>query len=215
MDIINGRKFSGHPAGTAVLVDIFRSTSTIPTILEVGAKYVIPTRTIKEARELKAQMPHAILIGERYGFKIPSFDYNNSPSDVQHADIKGKVVIFTSTNGTMVLRKISSARKVYIASFVNHSATLEKLRNDERVQIFVSGRPDSAAPEDEIYADFLRKELLGEHTNREEMVDAVRKCSGSRRLRILGYDQDIDAALRIDSIGFAAYFSEGKITAQP
>lgn len=212
--IINGRKFRGKPSGTAVLIDVYRSTSTIPTILAAGASYIIPTRTIREAREIRSNNKDAVLIGERYGFKIPSFDYNNSPSDIMKTDLKKKVVVFTSTNGTMVLRKISSAEKIYLASFVNHSATLSKLDPSQEIQIFVSGRPDSSAPEDDIYADFLMKEILGKHPDRKKTLDAVRKCNGSRRLKILGYPEDIDAALNIDSIDFAAIYSDGKITAE-
>lgn len=212
IQVINGRKYHGKASGTAVLIDIYRSTSTIPTILASGARYVIPTRTIKEAREIKEKNKDALLVGERYGFKIPNFDYNNSPSDIKKVDLTGKIVIFTSTNGTLVLRKISSAERVFIASFVNHSATLAQLDPEEDIQIFVSGRPDSNAPEDEIYADFLRREILGEHPDRQKTLDLVRKCSGSRRLKILGYSEDIDAALDMDSINLAAVYSEGKIT---
>lgn len=213
VQVINGRKFRGKPSGTAILVDVYRSTSTIPVILSSGAKYILPTKTISEARELKKKYKDAVLIGERYGFRIPGFDYSNSPSDVRKVDLTGKIVIFTSTNGTLVLRKISSAGKVLTASFVNHSATLSQIDPESDIQIFASGRPDSNAPEDEIYANFLKSEILGGHPDRKEILDSVRGCSGSRRLKILGCADDIDAALEIDSVDFATLYTDGKIKA--
>ncbi|EQD62366.1 2-phosphosulfolactate phosphatase, partial [mine drainage metagenome] len=64
------------------------------------------------------------------------------PPMIWTKDLAHKVIIFTSTNGTMVLKKITGAKAVYTSSFINHSATCEKVKDAEKVQIFVSGRPD-------------------------------------------------------------------------
>ncbi|EQD62367.1 2-phosphosulfolactate phosphatase, partial [mine drainage metagenome] len=80
-EILEGRKFGGTPEGIAILVDVFRSTSSIPILLARGAEYIIPTKTVKEARELKKKIPDALLVGERYGFKIRKFDYGNTPAN--------------------------------------------------------------------------------------------------------------------------------------
>src|SRR3989442_13873822 len=65
---------------TAVVFDVLRATSTILTALAHGAREIYPVRTIEEAFALQsAQMPGALLGGERHGEKIDGFDLGNSP----------------------------------------------------------------------------------------------------------------------------------------
>ncbi len=167
---------------------------------------------MKEARNLKKKIPGSLLIGERYGFRIPRFDIGNSPHEILSADLKNKTVIFTSTNGTMVLQKIKMASFVYTASFINHSASLEALmKTNEDISLFMSGRPDGAAVEDEIYANFLKEEIEGRHTDPEETLDRVRNCNGAKRLRMMGFSDDIEACLKMDSVNFPTRYRDGGI----
>ena len=193
------------------MVDVFRSTSSIPILLARGAEYVIPTRTVKEARELRKKIPGALLIGERYGFKVVRFDYGNTPALLWKTDFTHKVIIFTSTNGTKVLNKISSAEAVYTSSFINHEATCSKIRDADKVQIYVSGRPDGKAVEDELYAHFLAADLEGRKPDPLRVIDKVRHCSGARRLKLMGFEEDIEASLRFNSVDFAVRYLDGKI----
>ncbi len=211
IEILEGRKFVGKPEGIAILVDVFRSTSSIPILLARGAEYIIPTKTVKEARDLKKKIPNALLVGERYGFKIRKFDYGNTPAMIWTKDLAHRVIIFTSTNGTMVLNKITGADAIYTSSFINHSATCEKVKDAEKVQIFVSGRPDGKAEEDEIYANFLAAQLRGKDVDPAEVMDKVEKCSGARRLKIMGFTEDIEASLRFNSVNFATRYLDGRI----
>ena len=57
VNILDGRKEKSFEQSTKVLVDVFRSTSTMPIILTRGAERIIPTSSISEARELKRKNP--------------------------------------------------------------------------------------------------------------------------------------------------------------
>lgn len=206
VNIIDGRKAKGFEESTKVLVDVFRSTSTIPIMLKRGAEKILPTASVKEAKKLKSDHRDYIVVGERYGLKVPGFDMNNSPDDALHFDLKGKVSIFTSTNGTRVLRRISSTGKVYVSSFINFSATVEKLKGLDRVDIVVSNRPDGPADEDYIYADFLKAALLGQNPEFKEYADRIRNSKGSRRLKLMGAKRDIEASLMLDYYDRAVIF---------
>ncbi|EQD36509.1 2-phosphosulfolactate phosphatase [mine drainage metagenome] len=82
VSIVEGRKTTNFPTCTKVLVDIYRSTTTIPVAIKSGAKYVIPAMTVSEAISVSKEIQNSITIGERYGIKLPRFDLNNSPHDV-------------------------------------------------------------------------------------------------------------------------------------
>lgn len=208
VNILDGRKEKSFEQSTKVLVDVFRSTSTMPIILIRGAERIIPTSSISEARELKRKNPEFLVVGERYGMKVPGFDMNNSPSDAMKAHLEGKTVIFTSTNGTKVLKKIYLTGKVYVSSFVNFTSTYNKLRDLDRVDIIVSNRPDGPADEDYIYAEFLRDWLEGRNPPFEDAADKIRNSKGSTRLKLMGAKKDIEASLEMDYCKKAIIFQE-------
>ncbi len=208
VNILDGRKEKSFEQSTKVLVDVFRSTSTMPIILTRGAERIIPTSSVSEARELKRKNPEFLVVGERYGMKVPGFDMNNSPSDAMKAHLEGKTVIFTSTNGTKVLKKIYLTCKVYVSSFVNFTSTYNKIRDLDRVDIIVSNRPDGPADEDYIYAGFLRDWLVGRNPPFEDAADKIRNSKGSTRLKLMGAKKDIEASLEMDYCKKAIIFQE-------
>lgn len=214
VNIIDGRKAENFEQSTKVLVDIFRSTSTMPIMLKRGAARIIPTASVREAKSLKREHPEYIVAGERLGMKVPGFDMQNSPQDALDHDLEGKVVVFTSTNGTMVLKRISSTGKVYVSSFINAAATFEKLKNEERVDIVVSNRPDGPADEDYIYADYLKAMLEGGSPEFGNYAQKIRSSKGSRRLKLMGARKDIEASLLQDYCNKAVIFDGESIVTE-
>lgn len=209
INIIDGRKEKEFRESTKVLVDVFRSTTTMPYIFRGGCSKIIPTASIKEARSLKRDLPDAPLIGERYGIKIRGFDYNNSPFEVADVDFTGKTVIFTSTNGTRVLERIKGKGEVFIASFVNSGATSEILKKEERIDIVLSNRPDGPADEDMFFGQYLRELLEGKKPDREAYKKKIISSKGAKRLGIMGGKHDIEYTMNYDAVDFPIHF-DGK-----
>ena len=211
VNIIDGRRDHIGSAPVKVLVDVFRSTSTMPVLLKNGARTVVPSRSVRGARKLYRNDPDFILIGERFGIKVPGFHYNNSPSDVWDVDFSGKNISFTSTNGTRVLEKIKHFPGVFISSFINHSATVAAVSGAEDVEIVMSGRPDSKSDEDLAYSEFLRDSLAGKNPGFETCAEKVRASSGARRLAVLGYKDDVEKCLVLDHVDFPVKYLDGKV----
>ncbi|MCD6421349.1 MAG: 2-phosphosulfolactate phosphatase, partial [Thaumarchaeota archaeon] len=63
-----------------VVVDVFRSSTSIVIALENGAEEIIPCASIEEARRLKKLDPDVLLVGEERGITPEGFDLNISPS---------------------------------------------------------------------------------------------------------------------------------------
>lgn len=214
VNILDGRKQKSFDQCTKVLVDVFRSTSTMPIILTRGAEKIIPTSSLSQAKDIKRRNPEFLVVGERYGMKVPGFDMNNSPDDAMNSSFDGKTVVFTSTNGTKVLKKIFPTGKVYISSFINFASTCEKLKELDRIDIVVSNRPDGPADEDYIYAEFLRDKLLGKDPSFQEAAESIRKSKGSRRLKLMGARKDIEASLKLDFCKKALVFNDPYIVTE-
>ena len=113
---------------SVVVIDVFRASTTIITALANGAESVIPLRTPKEARDLKSSFSNgnALLCGERKGICIDGFDFGNSPREYSRENVQGKILLFTSTNGSQMITKAKVwGEIIFIAGFVNHSAVFQ------------------------------------------------------------------------------------------
>lgn len=209
ISIVDGRKEKEFRESTKVLVDVFRSTTTMPYILKGGCSKIIPTQSIKEARSIKQDIPETLLIGERYGIRIRGFDYNNSPYEVANIDFHGKTVIFTSTNGTKVLQRIKGKGDIFIASFVNAGATSVILKERDRIDIVLSNRPDGQADEDMFFGEYLRELLEGKTPDRVAYRKKIISSKGARRLSIMGSKHDIEYTMNYDAVDFPIHF-DGK-----
>jgi len=206
INIIDGRKEREFRESTKVLVDIFRSTTTIPYILKMGCNKIIPTSSISQARSIRKELPEAVLIGERFGIRIRGFDYNNSPSEVANVDFSGKTVVFTSTNGTKVLERIKNTGEIFLSSFVNAGSTALALKNLDSVDIVLSNRPDGPADEDMIFGEYLRGLLEGKNPDQNAYREMLISSKGSRRLALIGGKRDLEYTMKYDFVDFPVYY---------
>lgn len=212
VNIIDGRKEKKFDDSTKVLIDIFRATTTIPLMIYRGASSIIPVRTVTETRKMKSKNPDYLTSGERYGIRIPGFNYGNSPSVIMGTDLSGKTLLFTSTNGIKVLFKIVEySGDIYISSFINFTATYNAVKDMERVSIIVSNRPDGISDEDYIYANMLKSKLEGNDVNVQDYCNQIRESHGSKRLKIMGAGADIESSLQVDLYKNPVIYSNGKI----
>lgn len=120
--------------GVAVILDILRASTTIVHALAHGAARVIPTGEIAEARRVAGGLPvgSVLLGGEREGLQIEGFDLDNSPFAYTPELVKGRTIVFTTTNGTRALLRSDRADRVLIGSFVNLQAVVDDLAQEDR-----------------------------------------------------------------------------------
>jgi 2-phosphosulfolactate phosphatase len=144
---------------TVVVVDLLRATSVISTAFECGVSTIIPVRTLEEARKYKDVENHIIAV-ERNTLPIEGFDYGNSPFHYINADVKGKTLVLTTTNGTNAIL-LARKHKVITASFINIDAVSSYLVNDNNnIVILCSGWKGLFNLEDPIFAGALAEKLL-------------------------------------------------------
>jgi 2-phosphosulfolactate phosphatase len=212
VNIIDGRREKTFDNSTKILIDIFRATTTLPLMLYRNAKSIIPVRTVTETRHMKAKNPDYLTSGERYGVRIPRFNYGNSPSVIIGENLSGKTLLFTSTNGIKVLFKIMEyPGNIYLSSFINFTATYNAVKDLDKVSIIVSNRPDGISDEDYIYANMLKAKLEGEDVNVNDYCNEIRTSHGAKRLKIMGAGSDIESSLKVDIYEYPVIFKEGKI----
>lgn len=152
-------------AGTVVVLDILRASTTITTALVNGAACVIPCKEIADAQAipLPDDGTPVVLGGERGGLPIRGFDFGNSPAEYTRTAVLGKIVGFTTTNGTLALMQCRLASEVLIGSFVNLTAVcrrLIELHGKRPIHLLCAGTRGKITREDALCAGAITERLL-------------------------------------------------------
>jgi 2-phosphosulfolactate phosphatase len=211
--LFTSRLITGNAA--VVIVDIFRAGTTICAAFQNGAEKVIPVASLEKAQSFKEK--GFLVAGERNGIRLEFADYGNSPVEMSHANLKGKTLVITSTNGTQSIEIAKSEGMVAIGAFSNLTYIAEWLLTlKKNIIIFCSGWQDSVSLEDSLFAGALTDTLLQGNRNLE-MTDSaflsidlwnsvktdigayIQRGSHYQRLVKLGMQNDLDFAMKIDS----------------
>lgn len=206
--------------GVAVVIDILRATTTIVHAVNAGVQRVVPCAEVETARQLAAQFPagSVLLGGERRGERIAGFDLDNSPLKYTPDVVRGKSLIFTTTNGTRALERCKQAERILIGAFVNRAALLAQLQAESRtVHLVCAGTAGGITSEDALFAGAIAYALLTPGSpapddqtqlaialwqacldDPGELLRTLRQSRGGRNLLELGYAADIDRAAQCD-----------------
>ncbi len=163
---------------SAVVIDVFRASTTVVTAFVSGCRALIPVLTPEEARARAKGFPadEVLLGGERGGEPIPGFELGNSPLQCTPERVGGKVVIFTTTNGTRALVAASRAAATAVAGLVNLEAVAEWATAQESdLTLVCSGEAGAVSLEDTVCAGILL-ETLHRTMTPLELTDAARVC---------------------------------------
>lgn len=148
-----------HKGSIVVIIDILRATSAICSAFANGVRTIIPVETVAEARELKKK--GYLVAAERDGIILDFADFGNSPFNFTRDKIEGKTVVYSTTNGTGIIKLASSADFVVIGSFLNISALSEWILNKKQdVLLFCAGWKNRFNLEDSVCAGAFAERLI-------------------------------------------------------
>jgi 2-phosphosulfolactate phosphatase len=199
---------------TVVVIDVLRATSTMITALMHDAKQIFPVREINQAFDLKKRLSgtEVLLCGERDAGIITGFDLGNSPLEYAAERIRGKTLIFSTTNGTKAIESVRNARKVLLGSFLNAAAIAEKLQHEKEIVLLCSGTNGQFSMDDAFCAAYItnqiNKKVLVEGCDLTNTLlvafqtafiswrDVVKNCHHSKLLISKGYEKDVDYCLQ-------------------
>lgn len=226
--------------GIAVILDILRASTTIIHALAHGAESVIPTEEIDETLRIKASLStkNVLLGGEREGLLIPGFDLDNNPFAYEEDVVRGKTIVFTTTNGTRALKRALQADRILIGGFVNLQAVIDVLLQEQRsIHLVCAGTMGRITLEDCLCAGAIVDGVLAGWNQRDDdladdqaqlalhrylqtteseqgLLRAMRNSYGGRNCRRLGFDDQIARAATVDLFAVVPEYdaSTGKIT---
>src|ERR1700759_4942417 len=198
----------------AVIIDIFRATSSICYGIENGAEAIIPVAQVEECVAYREKGTGYLLAAERDGSVVDGFDFGNSPFSYTAEKVAGKTVVLTTTNGTQALHLSRKAKKVVIGSFLNLTALCDWLKTqNENILLVCAGWKNNFNLEDTLFSGAVVDQLkAGNYKTDDPAIAAndlyqdgkndlnayLAKTSHSERLKKLGIEADIAFCLNVD-----------------
>lgn len=148
-----------HRDSIVVIIDVLRASSAICTAFHNGVDKIIPVAGVDEARSLKGQ--GYLVAAERDGFVLDFADFGNSPFNFTSERVKGKTIVYSTTNGTGLIKLAENSFMTVIGSFINLSAVVSYLSLYERdVILLCAGWKNRFNLEDTICAGAIASKLL-------------------------------------------------------
>jgi 2-phosphosulfolactate phosphatase len=206
---------------TVVVIDVLRASTTITTALHNGAREVIPVTTVERAVKISGNLfgDYVLRGGERNGKMIEGFNLGNSPFDYSVEKIRGKAIIFSSTNGSLAIEKARFARHVVVAGFVNISLVVKFLKElNQDFIVLCAGNNGMFSIEDSVCAGMLLQKLTAEDTVDLALSDAaiavtmlykgysrsllkmVKNSEHGKYLTSIGFADDLPVCAGVDTI---------------
>lgn len=149
----------------AIVVDTFRFTTAACQALTSGAQQLTTCGTVEDARRLAGTSRQAsgrpLLCGERECKPIPGFDLGNSPFEYSPESVKGRQLIFTTTNGTKAVEAAGICSETWLSALTNRHAICQAVDagDVDHLWIICSGTNGRPSLEDIVTAGALTVEL--------------------------------------------------------
>lgn len=216
-----------------VVVDVLRASSTIVHACENGVERIIPVAEVEDATRLLPTLDRkaTLLGGEREGIKIEGFDLGNSPLDYAGKAVKGKTLVFSTSNGTGAITCSAPAKEILIGCFLNLGAVVTHLLSAraKKVAILCAGDLGQLALEDFVCGGCIVGRLVKSSRAKIELNDGavaasalastladigevVANSTHGRRLAELGFESDLEFCSRIDKYATVPIVVDGRIS---
>jgi 2-phosphosulfolactate phosphatase len=212
-----------------VIIDVFRATSTMATVLFNGADKIIPVDNIEKCIAIGKAAPNSITAGERDGKVIEGLQHGNSPSDYPASFIAGKTLVLTTTNGTKLLQMAldKGVSNVITGSFPNLSAVVDYLiAQNKNVFLGCSAWKDRFNLEDTLFAgaviervknhfsihcdsSLMAEQMYQLHKN--NLKSFIKDTTHWHRLAAHGLEKDMEYCISIDVANVLPVYKEGAL----
>jgi 2-phosphosulfolactate phosphatase len=197
------------PAPVGIVVDVLRATSTIAQALASGYHRVLCCAEIEEALELRADLPDAIVGGERNAVRVEGFDVGASPRE--YLEARADTLILSTTNGTRaILDTAKRCEQVVLGSLLNLGAVARVAEGKDAV-VVCAGFKGAFALDDAYCAGRIAEALGGEPEDSAQAaillarsfpsaLDGLGASRSAANLRRHGLEADVERCARENAL---------------
>lgn len=210
-----------------VVTDILRASSAIVTAFMNGVERIIPVGTLDEARDMKNK--GYIVAAERDGIVRDFADFGNSPFNFTADNVRGREIVYSTTNGTQAIRMASGGHLVIIGAYLNITAIADYIVQQEHdLVILCAGWKNKFNLEDSLFAGALAQKVLrSDHFSTicdsthgamdlyeaagNNIVQYLEKAAQRHRLKKNGLDDVLEYCHELDKTTLLPTYDQGKI----
>ena len=214
------------PGKVVIALDILFATSTIAYALAQGAGELLLASGEDDAHRLAVEVESPLLAGEFNAETICGFA-PATPLALAARGLRGRNLIYASTNGTRAVLQAASAAQVYAASLLNGAAVARHVGSaypQASVLLLCAGSLGRFNLEDSYGAGHLAAHLLAQrdYVCSDATLAALRMRRGHEPLEVLaesrigrmmharGLAQEVVFAARADTLGVVPMLTAGR-----
>jgi 2-phosphosulfolactate phosphatase len=211
-----------------IVLDVLFATTTMVAVLANGAREVVPVLDEAAARACAQGIGECVLAGELYAETLPGFAHPAPLALIEHG-VRGKTVVYSTTNGTVAMTQAAGAARVYCGSLLNARRLVEHIvaqHRRETVLILCSGSGNNFN-----YEDFYGAGLFVEHFSElmgsidlsdaaraardlyrhARLPDALLECRVGAMMAERGLRREVEYACRVDSLPVVTALEDGRV----
>lgn len=219
-------EYQKNKEAIVVVVDVLRATTSICEAFKNGVNKLIPVATPDEARQKKTE--GYIVAAERDGIPLEFADFGNSPFNFSEENVKGKDVVYSTTNGTKTIQLADScSKKVAVGAFINITALNKWLIEQDRdVFVLCAAWKNKINIEDSVFAGAVVDALIssGKYTticdsakitrdmwltNRKDLLEYFNTSAQKQRLKKNKIDDSIEYCATSDTTDVVPVYADG------
>ena len=200
-----------------VVLDILFATTTMVAALANGAREIVPVLDEAAARACGAGIADCVLAGELYAETLPGFAHPAPLALIEHG-VRGKTVVYSTTNGTVAMTQAAGAARVYCGALLNAERLVEHIlarHAGETVMILCSGSGNNFNYEDfygaGCYVDHFSRRMANidlsdaaraarDLFRNARLPDALLECRVGAMMVKRGLRREVEYACRVDSL---------------
>jgi 2-phosphosulfolactate phosphatase len=219
------------PGKVVIVLDILFATTTMVAALAHGAAEVLPVLDEAAARERAKGLPRDsyVLSGELNAETLAGFAHPAPLALIEHG-VKGKSVVYSTTNGTVAMSLAAGAARVYCGALLNARRIVEHIAAHharETVLIVCSGSGNNFNFEDFYGAGYFAEcfgERLGAAADLSDAAKAARAlyrqaklpealldCRVGRMMASRGLAREVEFACRLDAFPVLPVLEQGRL----
>ena len=195
--------------GVVIVIDVLRAFSTAAYAFSRGASQIFLVSTVEEALALRSTIPNARAMGEVGGLRPEGFDFGNSPTYIDEANLSDVTMIHRTSAGTQGVVRSQDAEVMLAASFVVADATVRYVTKfaPPEVTFVITGRSYNGGDEDLACAEYLEELFKGNQPDGQPFIKRVMESKDAfPHLDPAQRDfpfSDLEYCSRIDNFDFA------------
>jgi 2-phosphosulfolactate phosphatase len=213
-----------------VVLDVLFATSTMIAALADGAADVIPTLNEEHAREKAKDLREGsyVLAGELFADTIAGF-LPPTPQALMRHDLRGRTVVYATTNGTVALHESAGAAHVYAGALLNAGAVVAHIAQQHRegtILIVCSGSMGNPNLEDMYGAGYF-VDLIAQQMGERDFSDAawaaralfrseapesaLMRCRVGKLMQERGLTDEVKFAARLSAMDVVPKLVDGRL----